>query len=42
VTLEVPRVEVEPLALLLGEAQQLIDELRQGLGRVPDSVPDAF
>jgi hypothetical protein len=42
VTLEVPRDEVGPLALLLDSAQRLIDELRQGLGLVPDSVPDAF
>jgi hypothetical protein len=42
VTLEVPRVELDGLALLLDAAQQLIEELRQGLGAVPDSVPDAF
>ena len=42
VTLEVPRGELEPLARLLIEAQQLIEELRGGLGAVPDSVPDAF
>ena len=40
VTLEVPREELEPLSLLLDAAQQLIEELRQGLGAVPDSVPD--
>jgi hypothetical protein len=42
VTVEVPRGEVGPLAALLDSAQRLIDELRQGLGLVPDSVPDAF
>jgi hypothetical protein len=42
VTLEVPRAELDGLALLLDAAQQLIEELRQGLGAVPDSVPDAF
>jgi hypothetical protein len=42
VTLEVPRSELDGLAALLDEAQGLIEELRQGLGIVPDSVPDAF
>jgi hypothetical protein len=42
VTLEVPRDELDPLAALLDEAQRLIEELRPGLGIVPDSVPDAF
>jgi hypothetical protein len=42
VTVEVPRDELAPLAALLDAAQQLIEELRQGLGLVPDSVPDAF
>ncbi len=36
----VPRTEVEPLAQLLDDAQRLIEELRQGLGLVPDSLPD--
>jgi hypothetical protein len=40
VTIEVPRDEIEPLALLLDHAQRLIEELRQGLGLVPDSLPD--
>jgi len=40
VTVEVPRPEVEPLAQLLDDAQRLIEELRQGLGLVPDSLPD--
>jgi hypothetical protein len=40
VTLEVPRNEVEELAGVLAEAQALIDTLRQGLGLVPDSLPD--
>jgi hypothetical protein len=42
VTVEVPRQELEPLAQLLDSAQQLIEELRQGLGLVPDSLPDAL
>ena len=42
VTVEVPREELDPLARLLDEAQQLIEELRQGVGLVPDSVPDVF
>jgi hypothetical protein len=42
VTVEVPRNELESLAQLLDGAQQLIEELRQGLGLVPDSLPDAL
>ena len=42
VTVEVPRSELEPLAQLLVDAQLLIEELRQGLGLVPDSLPDAI
>ena len=42
VTLEVPRDELEDVARLLDRASELIEELRQGLGMVPDSVPDAF
>ena len=42
VTVEVPREELAALAELLDKSQQLIEELRQGLGLVPDSVPDAF
>ena len=42
VTVEVPRPELEPLSQLLDGAQQLIEELRQGLGLVPDSLPDAL
>jgi hypothetical protein len=42
VTVEVPRDEVDELALLLAEAQQLIETLRQGLGLVPDSLPEAL
>ena len=42
VTVEVPRTEVEQLAVLLDHAQLLIEELRQGLGLVPDSLPDAL
>jgi hypothetical protein len=40
VTIEVPRTELGELANLLDHAQRLIDELRQGLGLVPDSLPD--
>ena len=39
-TIEVPRTELGELANLLDHAQRLIDELRQGLGLVPDSLPD--
>jgi hypothetical protein len=42
VTVEVPRDEVGELASLLGNAQQLIETLRQGLGLVPDSLPEAL
>ena len=40
VTVEVPRSELAELAHLLDHAQALIEELRQGLGLVPDSLPD--
>jgi hypothetical protein len=40
VTVEVFRSELHELANLLDSAQSLIDELRQGLGLVPDSLPD--
>jgi hypothetical protein len=42
VTVTVPRVEVEDLATLLAAAQALIDTLRQGLGLVPDSLPEVL
>jgi hypothetical protein len=42
VTVEVPRAELPELANLLDHAQALIDELRQGLGLVPDSLPEAL
>jgi hypothetical protein len=42
VTIEVPRAELEPLAALLDAAQELIETLRQGLGLVPDSLPEAL
>ncbi|MDE3026260.1 MAG: hypothetical protein KGI93_11905 [Acidobacteriota bacterium] len=42
VTVEVPREQLLLLSILLDDAQKLIEELRQGLGAVPDSVPDAF
>jgi hypothetical protein len=42
VTVEVPRSELGELASLLEHAQALIEELRQGLGLVPDSLPDAL
>ena len=40
VTVEVPRGELHELAALLDDAQALIEELRQGVGLVPDSLPD--
>jgi hypothetical protein len=42
VTVEVPRNELDQLASLLDGAQELIEELRQGLGLVPDSLPDVL
>jgi hypothetical protein len=42
VTLEVPRDEIELLASLLADAQHLIETLRQGLGMVPDSLPEVL
>jgi hypothetical protein len=42
VTVEVPRGELGELANLLDHAQHLIEELRQGVGLVPDSLPDAL
>jgi hypothetical protein len=42
VTVEVPRAELGELATLLEQAQQLIDELRKGVGLIPDSLPDAL
>jgi hypothetical protein len=42
VSLEVPRGELADLAALLDRAQELIEELKQGLGLVPDSLPDAL
>ena len=41
VTVELPLEEADELALLLAEAQTLIETLRQGLGLVPDSLPEA-
>src|SRR5919206_829702 len=38
VTVEVPLDEADGLALLLAEAQRLIETLRQGLEMVPDSL----
>ena len=40
VTVEVLRSELHELANLLDHAQELIEELRQGVGLVPDSLPD--
>jgi hypothetical protein len=40
VTVEGTRAELVELATLLEHAQGLIEELRQGLGLVPDSLPD--
>jgi hypothetical protein len=42
VTVEVPLDEADELALLLAEAQALIETLRKGLGMVPDSLPEAL
>lgn len=42
VTLEVPRAELVELAALLESAQQLIETLRQGVGLVPDSLPETL
>jgi hypothetical protein len=42
VTVEVPRAELGELAVLLEHAQQLIEELRKGVGLIPDSLPDAL
>jgi len=42
VTVEVPRSELGELSMLLDHAQRLIEELRQGLGLVPDSLPDVL
>jgi hypothetical protein len=40
VSIEVPRDELQDLADLLDDAQSLIEELRQGIGLVPDVIPD--
>ena len=42
VTVEVQLDEADALALLLAEAQRLIETLRQGLGMVPDSLPEVL
>jgi hypothetical protein len=42
VSVQVPRCELEPLAALLDDAQRLIEELRQGIGLVPDRLPEAL
>jgi hypothetical protein len=42
VTLEVPRDDLLLLSRLLQSAQELIEELRKGLGIVPDAVPETF
>ena len=42
VTVEVPREELPELAALLVRAQALIEELRQGLGLVPDTLPETL
>jgi hypothetical protein len=42
VTIEVPLDEIDELAVLLADAQRLIETLRQGLGMVPDSLPEAL
>jgi hypothetical protein len=40
VTVAVPLDEADELAALLADAQRLIETLRQGLGMVPDSLPE--
>ena len=40
ITIEVPRSEIEALAALLESADALVETLRQGVGLVPDSLPD--
>ena len=40
ITIEVPRSEIDALAALLESAQELIETLRQGVGLVPDRLPD--
>ena len=40
VTVEVPRSELAELAGLLDRAQEVIEELRPGIGLVPDTLPD--
>ena len=42
VTVEVPLDEADELAHLLADAQRTIETLRQGLGLVPDSLPEAL
>jgi hypothetical protein len=42
VTVEVPQGEIDELASLLEEARALIETLRQGLGLVPDSLPEVL
>jgi hypothetical protein len=42
VSIEVPRTELAQLAELLEAAQDLVETLRQGLGLVPDSLPEAL
>jgi hypothetical protein len=42
VTVEVPRDELDDLATLLTQAQELIETLRQGLGLVPDYLPEVL
>jgi hypothetical protein len=42
VSLEIPRTELDTLAALLDSAQELIETLRQGLGLVPNSLPETL
>jgi hypothetical protein len=42
ITIEVPRAELGELANLLDHAQRLIEELKQGVGLVPDSLPEVL
>ena len=41
-TVRLPQQELLPLATLLEQAHQLVETLRQGLGLVPDHLPEDF
>jgi hypothetical protein len=42
VTLELPLEGIEPLALLLDRAHELVETLRRGVGLVPDTLPESL